>query len=153
MSTIADALPISLVDLRKNFITVEEYCHDLSKGKLLNTEDVGNDSSGWYAYTGKIFFNESIAHFKYLRIDLLCHEAAIHTYYVYVPTFLEKLYDDGTKYNAKIIPLCNGQDGSGWYIYGCNPAYVMSNNFPTDTEWTYAQAYGNNTYMHIYGFK
>lgn len=148
-----EALPISLKDLRKNFITVEEYCHDLSNGKLLNTEDVGNNSCGWNANTATILFNESIEHFKYLRIDLLCHSATIHTYYVYVPTFLEKLYDDGTKYNAKLIPLCNGQDGAGWYIYGCNPVYVTSTYFPTDTKWTYGQAYGSNTYMRIYGFK
>lgn len=146
-----EALPISLNDLRKNFITIEEYCHDLSKGKLLNTEEAGNESYGWS--NGTILFNESIENFKYLRIDLLCHEAAIHTYYVYVPTFLEKLYDDGTKYNAKIIPLCNGQDGAGWYIYGCNPTYVDSVYMPTDTKWTYSQAYGSNTYMRIYGFK
>lgn len=129
----------------------EEYCHDLSKGKLLNTEAAGNASYGWR--NNNIYFNESVEHFKYLRIDLLCHSAAIHTYYVYVPTFLEKLYDDGTKYSAIQVPLCNGQDGSGWYIYGCNTERVDSAYFPTDTKWTYGNAYRENERMRIYGFR
>jgi hypothetical protein len=153
-----EALPISLTDLRKNFITKEEYCADLSKGVLLT-----NSVCAWAEGQGNyITLKKPYTDFRFLRVDYTGSVMDIAgTNVIDVALFTQLMTTShiergvGTairSYACAVYNLCGDAADPSWFIWTSNSCVnAFSAEKSTPTKLTYSS--GTGLIIGIWGFK
>ena len=156
-----EALPRSLKDLRKNFITKEEYCADLSKGVLLT-----NPEYAWDLSDLSITLNQPYTDFRFLRVDYTGKDVNIIGSNIIDVSLFHKLMttthiDRGVgtdsayiaSYACAVYNLCGDALDPSWCIWTSNSCVDSYGSATKSTTTKFTWSSNTGLILGIWGFK